>query len=286
MKKKFQPLIIASVIFCAVLLTLIAGCITESPPRLCISQFEYYIKIQTDEPITNVTLYLPLPVKNGVPMVGAMELENGPFEKDNFTIDFVQSPPGLDLNGTYPVRNNQPWFLKISTDRIDPDPSGRAENFSSAEYFIEIRNSTEAFTPASFANILYPVGNESVLLPKSKFTQPSRVIIPSRSPEWVEYAPVQTSQELPVYANYLASPTSRVKIYSEVRGYNIWTEPSAIRGVPVDTDGGGNEFVDRYSWTWYGDSHGWHDVSGEFLLQRGVYPNLDHPIWQKMMHQT
>ena len=278
-----QLAVIASLIFSAIFFLVIAGCITESSPRLCITDFDYYIKIHTNEPITNVTFYLPLPVKNGVPMIGAMQLEKGPFEKDNFTIDFVQSPPGLDLSGTYPVRNNHPWFLKISTDKMDPDPSVRAESFGSAEYFVEISNSTHAFSQTIFANTLYPVGNESVLLPKREFTQPTRVIIPSRSPEWVEYSPFQTSQQLLIYANYSASPETRLEISSAVFGNNMWTEPSAIKGVPVDTDRGGNEFVDRYSWTWYGNSYGWHDVSGEFLSSRTVYPNPDHPRWQKLI---
>jgi hypothetical protein len=204
-------------------------------------------------------------------MLGVMPLDKDRFEKNNFSVDFIQSPPGLDLPDTYTVQNNQPWFLKVSTEKIYPDSSGNAG------YSIEISNSTDSLTGVNFANTLYPVGNESLFLPKSDFTPPDRVMIPSKSPEWIEYSPSQTPQKIPVYANYSASPAARVEILSVIGGFNGWAGPSTLGKMNPRIDGGGNEYMDSYSWILYGDSIGWHNVNGEFKSERCVYPNLEFP---------
>jgi hypothetical protein len=280
MKKKFQPLIIASLIFCAVLLTLIAGCISEPPPRYCMSRFSYDLTIRTNEPITNATFYLPLPVKNGIPMTGTISLDKSQFEKNNFSIDFVQSPPGINLTGTYSVRNNYPWFMKVSASRIDPDSSG------TAAYAIEISNHTLSTTPVIFADTLYPIGNESVFLPKLEYSQPLREKINPRSPEWIEYVPISVPQKTLVYADYAASQTTRLEIYSSISEDNAWVKPLMPNVVNNPIDGGGNDYSDSYSWTWYGESHGWQVVTGEINGFNSVYPDMDHPRWKKMLDET
>jgi hypothetical protein len=162
--------------------------------------------------------------------------------------------------------------MKVSAEKIYPDSSGNAG------YSIEISHSADSSTtPVNFANTLYPVGNESVFLPKSDFSPPARVLIPSRSPEWIEYSPFLTLQKIPVYANYSASPAARVEILSVIDGFNGWAEPSTLGKMNPRIDGGGNEYMDSYSWIWYGDSIGWHNVNGEFKSERCVYPNLEHP---------
>ena len=169
----------------------IAGCTTESPPRFCMSRFSYDLNIHTSEPITNATFYLPLPVKNGTPMIGTLQLNRSHFEKNNFSIDFIQSPPGINLTGTYPVQNEIPWFIKISANEIFPDKT------KDAEYDIDIDYSTDDLdTRFIFLNTLYPLGNESVFLPKRVFSPLPPTRITSHSPEWIEYAPVNVPQKL------------------------------------------------------------------------------------------
>ncbi|MFA7694178.1 MAG: hypothetical protein WCX63_01455 [Methanoregula sp.] len=248
--------------------TLITGCVSESKPRFCLFHSSYDLTINVSEPITNVTIYVPLPVKNGTPMVGIMQLDKSQFTKSNFSIDFVQSPPGMNMVGVYPLPNNQPWFLKITADRINPDPTGNAE------YVIGISNGTESPSPSIFLNTLYPVGNESVLLPKLNFSPPVREKITSRSPEWIEYAPFQVSQTTLIYADYSASPSAKVEINAFLDGFNSWVEPHTPR-----LDGGGNSYDDSYSWSHTGDSHGWQSVKGTYKSTDGVYPNFAYPIW-------
>jgi hypothetical protein len=262
------------------MMLLISGCTTEAPPRSCYSSFEYDLTIRTNEPISNATFYLPLPVKNGAPMIGTLQLDTSQFVQGNFTVDLVQSPPGINLTGTYSVRNNHPWFLKISTSRIDPDPSG------TSAYAIEISNFTISRTPVIFADTLYPIGNESVFLPKLDYFQPLREKINPRSPEWIEYAPINVPQKTLVYADYSASPTNRLEIHSGISEHNSWIKPLVPYTVNNPIDGGGNDYSDSYSWTWYGESHGWQVVPGEINGFNSVYPNLDHPRWQKMLNET
>jgi len=267
-------------IVCIILLAMSAGCSSERIMRSCISHSLYRVTINTSEPITNATFYLPLPVKDGIPMTGTIHLDKSQFEKNNFSIDFVQSPPGVKFTGTYPVPNNQPWFLKVSADKINPDPSG------SAGYSVRISNTTFLLTPVIFPNTLYPVGNESVFLPKLDFSPPQRERISSRSPEWIEYSPIHVPQKNLIYADYSASPTTRVEIISDILVGNSWSEPGTPGIVYTGIDGGGNYYTNSYYWTHDGESHGWQVVNGVLSARNGVYPNLDHPIWQKMMHQT
>ena len=213
-------------------------------------------------------------------MIGTIHLDKSQFEKDNFSIDFVQSPPGINLNGTYPVPNNQPWFLKITAHRVNPYST------QTAEYDIKIDNSSDSTSPLIFLNTLYPVGNESVFLPKLDFSPPSRERISSRSPEWIEYSPIYVPQKTLIYADYSALPTTRVEIFSYILDANFWMEPVTPGIVNTGIDGGGNYYVDSYSWDHGGESHGWQMANGGFSSPDAVYPNLDHPIWQKMMHQT
>jgi hypothetical protein len=273
-----QTVIVASLLFCAIFFMIISGCVTESPPRMCVSNADFYIQIQTDHPISNVTLLLPLPVKDGVPTIGALRINESMFNNENYSIEFFQQPLANDQNTTDSIINAHPWYLKIYTDRIDP---GMLRN---PVLDFDISSRSRSVNPAVFSNTLHPVGNESVLLPKNDLSLPIRILVPSRSAEWIEYAPFQTKQTLSVYAYYSAEPTTRVEILSGIHESNSWVEPAAPGSQYSGIDGGGNSYSDYYSWTWFGDSRGWHDVVGEFSSQQCVYPNPDHPRWQNLKY--
>jgi hypothetical protein len=209
-------------------------------------------------------------------MVGPVTLEKELFERENFTVDLIQSPPGLNRSDLSPVADEQPWFLKVSADRIDSIHS------EEPEYSAELTNSTDSFSPVIFQNTFYPLGNESVIHPKMDFSLPSHQEISSRSPEWIEYAPVRTRQTTLVYVDYTASPTVVVEIQWYLLGFNIWMEPVKSGTVTTGIDGGGNDYQDSYWWISTGESHGWHKAEGLFGSTRGVYPNLSHPSWQNL----
>jgi hypothetical protein len=268
---------ITCILLCLIILAATAGCTSGSPYRLCLSHYSYDISIDTNETIRNVTVYLPVPIKAGKPMMGPVPLDKTQFARQNFTIDLVQSPPGLNTSDAYPVPGSQPWFLKVSADRIDPNPS------EVPEYSVELMNSTDSLSPDVFVNTLYPLGNESVILPKMDFSLPHHQEITSRSPEWIEYAPARTPQTTLVYADYSSSPTTLVQIRSHLLGFNIWMEPVTPNTVSTGIDGGGNEYQDSYMWTTTGESHGWQRAEGMYGSTNSVYPNFSHPRWQEVI---
>lgn len=275
MSQKYQT--IPRLLLCVVILTATTGCISEPASRGCLSHHSLDITIDVNETITNATFYIPVPVKNGIPQVGLVELHKGQFEQKNVHVDLVRAPSGLELNEAFTVAGNQPWFLQLSAEKIEPSQSG------DPEYFIEIDNSTFSHSPDVFMNTLYPLGNESVILPKKDFSLPYHQEIPSRSPEWIEYAPARTQQAIPIYADYESSPTTRTEIHSFLVGFNAWSDPLPPGTVNTGIDGGGNEYQDSYTWACTGEAHGWHMAEGIYGTTKGVYPNFGHPRWQEVI---
>ncbi|MFA6331979.1 MAG: hypothetical protein WCX22_03425 [Methanoregula sp.] len=278
MSQKYQT--IPCLLLCLVILTATTGCISEPASRGCLSHHSFDIIIDVNETITNATFYIPVPVKNGIPQVGPVELNKGQFEQKNFHADLVRAPPGLELHEAFTVAGSQPWFLRLSAEKIEPSQSG------GPEYSVGIGNSTYSYSPDVFMNTLYPLGNESVILPKLDFSPPYHQEIASRSPEWIEYAPARTQQTTLVYADYSASPTTRVEIHSYLLGFNAWSDPLTPGVVNTGIDGGGNEYQDSYSWTGTGESHEWHLAEGMYGSTKGVYPNFSHARWKEIVAAT
>lgn len=261
---------------------LVTGCMSEmseTRQRLCFSDSMYEVSIDVSEEITNVTFFLPLPVKTNMPMTGALEIDEDQFNKENFSVNFIQVPPETDMTNAYAIKDNQPWFLRIHADRILSDPSGKSE------YSIDIDNHTSAPSTTIFSNTLFPLGNESVFLPKIDYTQPPLRLISTRSPEWIEYGGFQQYYKIPIFADYSASPTTHVEIQSRIRESNGWVEPAIPNTVYTGIDGGGNYYTDSYAWTNYGEFHGWTIVKGELSAPDNVFPNLNNPAWQKVLNQ-
>ncbi len=263
---------------CLFSLILAAGCSSFDPdPRMFRSHYSYDLKIYTTGPITDVTFYLPLPVKHGVPMVGPVVLHENDFATSNLSVEFVASPPGLNLTGAYPMANNEPKYLKISTDRVYLDKT------QDGPYLIEIDNATRLESPLSFADTVNPYFNETVFLPKLNFALPAQTEdIPVNSTSTTSYdyqsTPIEVLQQVPIYAEYSASPATRVDIYSSIHGSNSWLERCEI--------GAGNSYDDYYEWYHSGDSHGWQTASGTYEAARGEYPNFSHPVWQEVLNRT
>ena len=269
---------------CMISLILIAGCCEfEINPRSLLSYYSYDLRIYTTGPITDVTIYLPLPVKHGVPMVGPVVLHESDFATSNLSVEFVASPPGINLSeilnqtDTHPPSGNEPKYLKISTDRVYLDET------QDGPYRIEIDNLTWLESPLSFADTANPYFNETVFLPKLNFALPAPtegipVNSTSTSSHNYQLTPIAVSQQVPIYAEYSASPSTRVTIRSSISGANDWRERCEI--------GAGNSYDDYYEWYHSGDSHGWQTASGMYIAARGEYPNLSHPVWQEVLNRT
>lgn len=239
------------------------------------SHFSYGLSIYANETITNVTLYVPLPVKNGVPMVGKRVLNVSDFNQGSITASFTHSPPGFNLTGTSNISNSAPWFVKLNADKIPPGPKNGSR--IDPAYNIQITDYNTLTTPLIFSNTLSPVGNESIFLPKLDFTpsQPTRK--ESRSLDWLEYNQLMIPWKTVIYGEYFSSPSADVHGGSNIWGYNSWKEP--------DDASISNSFSDGYQWVHIGESHGWQTVSGTLNAGVGIYPNLSHPSWQKAIQK-
>ncbi len=263
---------------CLIAFILAAGCSDfDVNPRSFLSYYSYDLEIYTTGPITDVTIYLPLPVKHGVPMVGPVVLHENDFAWNNLSVEIVASAPEMNLTGAYPIVDNEPRYLRISADWVYLNIT------QDAAYIVYIYNVTDRKSPLSFADTVNPYFNETVFLPKLNFALPAPTEgIPVNSTSSTSYdyqlTPIAVSQQVPIYAEYSASPATRVTIASSISGSNSWRE---------GYDGGaGNSYRDYYEWYHYGDSRGWQTASGMYKAAQGVYPNFSHPVWQEVLNGT
>jgi hypothetical protein len=255
------------------LLTINAGCSEFSiNPRYFYTSSGYKLHIQTNEPLSNVTFYIPLPVKNGKAVVGDIELTPGIFEKNNFSTEFVDSPPGMDLGEGYTIPDNSPVWLKIHTDTMNPDTPHHIQ------YNIEPTNRTSVKSPLLFSDTVHPLENQSVFLPKFHFSSPVVLSINATYPYWIEYAPIKIPHQILVYAEYSASPSAKVEIFSDIGGGNGWKEKY--------DETASNNYDDDFDWQHTGPSHGWQIANGEFTAANGIYPNFSDSIWQNVLTET
>lgn len=254
------------------LLTTLADCITGFSPRLFTSSFTYELDVHTSEPITNMTLFIPIPMKNGQPMIGARALSDSDFEQDDIIPSIVCSPEGLNLSEAFPFPNNTPCFVKLVADRLQPGPT------PSSGYTIHLTDYRTLSSPLLFSNTLAPVGNESVLLPKFGFNSVSPAVKEDRVETSIRYNRVDIPYKTIMYADYSASPTAEVGIGSHVEGLNEWVEGSDAWK--------SNSYSDYIMWSCNGESHGWQAISGTLYEGGGIHPNLTSPGWQNVIQEN
>lgn len=103
------------------------------------------------------------------------------------------------------------------------------------------------------------------------------MVTASKDPDLTEYLPVNVNQKVMLYADYSASPSTWVNIYSQVIVQNTWNQHWDTRE---------NFYGDSYSWFHTGDSHNWQIAKGLFGGAGRDYPNLTSPVWQKVLNQS
>jgi len=251
-----------------VTLVISAGCIADPTPHTFSTNVDYKLQVISTGPLTNVTLYVPLPVKNGTPVAGTFVLTKQYFSQENISLDFVRSPPGMDPNWTSPVPGETPIFLKIHADWFYPNKT------NNIEYSFFYENRTLLDSPLAFPDTMYPFNNQSVFLQKINFSWKEPQVTASKYPDLIVYKDVDVNQKVMLYADYSASPSTWMNIYSQVLVQNKWDE---------HLDTWDNFYVDSYTWFHTGDSTGWQVAKGLFGGASGYYPNLTSPTWQKVL---
>ena len=262
---------ICIVLICTVILITAAGCIFDPTPRSFSTNTDYKLQILSTEPLYNVTFYLPLPQKNGVPMAGPLVLTENYFASENYSSEFVRFPPGADPDWRVPGIDTEPLYLKVTADRLYPN-----ETFGAPVFFF-YENKTVLASPLDYADTVTPIGNESVILQKVNFSPKTPALVSSKDPTLVRYHSVVIKQKTAIYANYSASPTAWVNVYSQDLIMNRWEAGGQQRQ---------NEYADTYTWFNTGNANGWQYANGFFSSGSGPYPNLSSPAWQDVLNAT
>lgn len=260
---------LCAILICTVILIAAAGCLSDPTPRSFSTNTDYKLLILSTEPLYNVTFYLPLPQKNGTPMAGPLVLTEDYFASGNYSSEFVRSPPGADPDWRVPGIDTEPLYLKVTADRLYPN-----ETFGTPFFFF-YENRTVLASPLGYPDTVTPIGNESVILQKVNFTPKTPAPDTSKDPTLVRYRQFNPKQRVALYANYSASQTAWVNVYSQVLVINRWESGG---------DAKQNFYGDSFGWFHTGPAHGWQVSDGLFSSGVGTYPNLTSPTWQGVVN--
>jgi hypothetical protein len=243
------------------------------------SDYIYKMGIQSDSPIHNITFIIPLPVKDGTPIVGNEILTADDFRQPGMSATLTQSPPGLDLTGAVSLQGYKPWFVVIRGDEMTP------VNGSNTVYTVKKEDYFHHSQLTNYRVVPNPFGSESLIVPKFNYSW--------KDPD-VEKADLYNiwykSNQVPQYtfcfADYQASPSAQVTVSFSVSGENSWRE--------AYDDTYENHYRDSFSEQFNGERHGWYSVPGSiqsgdfpgYAISFEAYPNATNPEWQQVLNHS
>jgi len=270
--KKRTSVIIFLAVFSLISLIIISGCTDSFHPRLFSSAYEYNLQIQSDRPLHNATFIIPLPVKDGVPLVGNQTLTADDFRQPGVSATLTQSPPGLNLTGAVSLQGYQPWFVVIRADELAP-VNGSSEVYSAEKsnihYYTQLKNFRVAPNPR---------GIESLIVPKFNFTwKDPEVKKATLYAIW--YTPYKIPQETQIYADYNTTSSARVIISFSYFEKNMWFEGY--------DDSFSNKYQDQFIKQYDGEKHEWNFMNGTIQSVSDWdlwYPNTTNPEWQQVLN--
>jgi len=242
--------------------------------------FQYTLAIEPHGDLQNATFYLPLPVKNGKPMLGNKSVVPEDFEKEGFSIAFTRSPPLLNQSVIYGKEpffaNDEPCFVRI---HADPWPN--------ETYRVELRdNAYDLQSPSQFMSTLYPVGNESITLPKFSFSPPNPAgqVIPRQGSGLKRYTNTSSTQYTWIYVDltgeYVRPPGTMdsASVFLRIHAYNQWLDGY--------DEWRYNYYEDYFSDSVVAPSHGGSFITGKFQAGEGEYPDLSTDRWQQFIRKN
>lgn len=235
------------------------------------SNYEYNIIIETNRTLQNITFYFPVPVFENESKIG-LEMVNGDYynKPSNWNLSLENTEHGLmfkiEADKIQPVYHSLPVAVpepEPGSENIEDEVPEEKQIVESNEYSeetpvlksIDFGNSVKA---DHLINTKFPIGNESVLLPKYNLRESEEgSVIPLSeriNPEYFDY-------ESLVYAHYDTSPDAEVQIFVQMDGLNEWW----IYGWQY------NDYSDRISVRLSGPQEGWVQAKGKLITRDGVY---------------
>lgn len=256
-----------------ILLVLGSGCLENRNDEMyndsLMSNYEYDIIIESNRTLQNVTLYLPVPVFENESEVG-LEMVNGDYYNKPSSWNLTLEDTEYGLMFKIETAEIQPVYHSLPVAVPEPEPGETESEVPEEQQLVESHEYSEetpVLVPIDFGTSVkadhlistrYPVGNESVLLPKNNLREAeadSTVPLPENlNPEYFDY-------ESLVYAHYDSSPDAEVQIFVELGGRNEWW----IYGWQY------NEYIDRISVRLTGPQAGWVRAGGRLTTGDGVY---------------
>jgi hypothetical protein len=204
------------------------------------SSYDYDVMLTTDSTLSNVTLYLPIPVINNTSSVGTDIVEHH-FNDDDPSWEYalVDTEYGL--------------MLSMKNEKIEPKYT-TSNKYSVKTQLPSIDLSTMVFSNQAI-DTMNPLGNEMVLMPKYNLTHNVNASgAYSRTSEQLDY-------ESRMYAYYETSSDANVSISIYLNAHNQWW----IGGWQY------NSYWETMEIMLSGPQDGWTTVNGQLVTGEGTY---------------
>ena len=230
------------------------------------SYYEYDGTIATNGTLTNVTLYLPVPMSDGVVATDAVNVtvttEGGAADWDVAVVDTTQGPMlavtadrvegelyylvhEFDENGTHI------GWEKVPEDELPANMTNKKAYPESTYYWFSVTT----WLDDERIDVTDPVGNATVLRPLGNVTADAC------SPQWEsdEDAACATFESA-AYLQYTTAPDNVVRVDVSVNGVNEWGRAMS---------NGFNEFIQEAEYRATGSQDGWVTLDGRLYTDRG-----------------
>lgn len=224
------------------------------------SEYTYEVRISPSAPITNVTILVPLPTRDGTSPVDAVAVRH-PFTPDGWAYDVVEREgrPMLRVRADEVPTDPTYHYSVIRDDRLvgwETIPAGEYDSENSSHVRVqhddvEVDVSVDSERTVDTRS---PIGSEPLLGPHQ-----NRSETPCFVPQGEEEACY--TYEGRVFASYDAEPDTAVYVSTELRGANSWW----VFGWNF------NEYTDRQSVELVGLQDGWVVTDGSLEAGQGNY---------------
>jgi len=245
-------------------LTLTAGCSFLAPnPESYTSTYEYSVGVDATGTLSDVTIRVPLPQRDGDAVVDANAVApNDTVDGMDAAMVDTEHGPMLELTASEFVVETR--YFRV----VEADGMGRREEIDDSEYDPENpdhqRVSQRTVTVSVTRSATYPIETRTPVGASPAFVpDATRGLTDCPFPYRDETACF--AYDAPVYLSYESSASTRVSGVVAVYGSNEWFAGGWT----------GNSYVDRVEFTATGPRDGWIVANGTTEVGRGTYPSPD-----------
>lgn len=220
------------IFFCTIFLMI---ALSFDSPNEILGHHRYEVTIRSDSSISNLTLYLPLPMINNTPGI-THQLSGGSFIR---SLRINGKGPGSDINIST-IRVEDFEYLQLSLSPVEPH---RYYGLSS----YELRHSLPSDCPVDTRN---PLANEATFSPRFNLSSSSSM--------------ASLNYDTTLFIEFSSVNQTTVTITSRIEGMNEWI---AYPLGPWHS----NSYRDSFSTVVTGNTSRWIPVDGELTTGEGNY---------------